>query len=89
MVEAMRHERERLAALTMEGDMAVRSALDVSYSALDGQAARMYRLMGLFPGTHFDSAVAAATAAIPRAKAKRLLGTLADANLLDDIEGGQ
>jgi tetratricopeptide (TPR) repeat protein len=89
MVEAMTLERERLAALRMEDDMAVRGALDISYRGLPVEAARIYRLMGLFPGTHFDSGVAAATAAVPRAGAKRLLGTLTDANLLDDISGGQ
>jgi tetratricopeptide (TPR) repeat protein len=89
MVEAMVHERERLAALTMEEDMPVRTALDLSYGALPADAARLYRLMGLFPGAHFDSAVAAATAAVPRADAKRLLGALADANLLDDATGSQ
>lgn len=89
MVEAMVHERERLAALTMEDDMPVRSALDVSYGALPEAAARVYRLMGLFPGTYFDSAVTAATVAVPRADAKRLLGALTDANLLDDATGGQ
>ncbi len=89
MVGAMIHERERLAALTMEDDMPVRSALDVSYGALPAEAARVYRLMGLFPGTHFDSMMAAATIAMPRSDAKRLLGALADANLLDDAAGGQ
>jgi tetratricopeptide (TPR) repeat protein len=89
MVEAMRYERERLAALRMEDDMAVRSALDISYRALPEAAARMYRLVSLFPGQHFDSWVAAATAAVAREEAKRLLGTLTDANLLDDIAGGQ
>lgn len=89
MVEAMGHERERLAALTMEDDMPVRSALDLSYGALPAEAARAYRLMGLFPGTHFDSAVTAAAIAVPRADAKRLLGALTDANLLDDATGGQ
>ena len=89
MVDAMAHERERLAALTMEDDIPVHSALRVSYSALPAEAARMYRLMGLFPGTNFDSAVAAATAVVPRAQAKRLLGMLTDANLLDDTAGGQ
>jgi tetratricopeptide (TPR) repeat protein len=89
MVEAMIHERERLAALTMEEDMPVRTALDLSYGALPAEAARLYRLMGLFPGTHFDSGVAAAAMAIPRANAKRLLGLLTDANLLDDAAGGQ
>jgi tetratricopeptide (TPR) repeat protein len=89
MVEAMTLERERLAALRMEDDMAVRSALDISYRGLPAEAARIYRLAGLFPGTHFDSGVAAATAAVPRADAKRLLGMLTDANLLDDASGGQ
>jgi tetratricopeptide (TPR) repeat protein len=89
MAEAMAHERERLAALTMEEDMPVRTALDLSYSALPTEAARLYRLMGLFPGARFDSGVAAAIAAVPRASAKRLLGALADANLLDDATGSQ
>jgi tetratricopeptide (TPR) repeat protein len=89
MVEAMIHERERLAALTMEEDMPVRTALDLSYGSLPAEAARLYRLMGLFPGAHFDSGVAAAAAAVPRAQAKRLLGVLTDANLLDDVTGGQ
>jgi tetratricopeptide (TPR) repeat protein len=89
MVEAMRSERERLAALRMEDDMAVRGALDISYRALPAETARLYRLMSLFPGTHFDSGIAAACAVVPRAEAKRLLGVLTDANLLDDASGGQ
>jgi tetratricopeptide (TPR) repeat protein len=89
MVDAMVHERGRLAALRMEDDMAVRSALDISYGALPADAARMYRLMSLWPGVHFDSGVAAATALVSRADAKRLLGTLADANLLDDTSGSR
>jgi tetratricopeptide (TPR) repeat protein len=88
MVEAMTLERERLAALRMEDDLAVRGALDLSYRALSPEAARIYRLISLFPGTHFDSAVAAAIVAIPRSDAKRLLGVLTDANLLDDARGG-
>ena len=89
MVDAMVHERGRLAALRMEDVMAVRSALDISYGALPAGAARMYRLMGLWPGVDFDSGVAAATAVVSRADAKRVLGTLTDANLLDDTAGGR
>jgi tetratricopeptide (TPR) repeat protein len=89
MVEAMTLERDRLAALTMEDDMVVRGALDISARALPAEAARMYRLMSLFPGTHFDSGLAAATASVPRGEAKRWLGRLTDANLLDDAEQGQ
>lgn len=89
MVQAMTHERERLAALTMEGDMAVHSALDVSYSALAPAIRRMYRLMGLFPGTYFEGGVAAAAAAVPRGDARRMLEVLTDVNLLDEAADGQ
>jgi len=89
MVQALAQERRRLAALAMEDDMAVRPALDLSYRSLEPNAARMYRTMGLYPGTHFDSNVAAAAAYVPRSEARRLLGLLTDANLLDDAEGGQ
>jgi tetratricopeptide (TPR) repeat protein len=89
MVDAMAHERRRLAALTMEDDTAVRVSLDLSYRALDPAEARLYRLMGLFPGAAFDSGVAAATGAVPRSDARHLLGVLADANLIDDAAGGR
>jgi tetratricopeptide (TPR) repeat protein len=89
MVQAMAQERERLAALTMEGDMAVHSALDVSYGALPPTIMRMYRLMGLFPGAYFESGVAAAAVAVPRADARRMLEALTDANLLDESADGR
>lgn len=89
MARALEQERRRLAALAMEDDMAVRTALDVSYRSLDPAAASMYRIMGLFPGSRFGSGVAAATASVSEGEAKRLLGLLTDANLLDDAEGGR
>jgi tetratricopeptide (TPR) repeat protein len=84
MTAAMTAGHERLAALATEEDMPVRSALDLSYSALPAGAARMYRLAGLLPGTRFETGLAAAAAAVPGAEARHLLGTLADASLLDD-----
>lgn len=89
MVQALTEERRRLAALAMEDDMAVRPALDLSYRLLEPDAARMYRTMGLYPGTRFDSGVAAAAAHVPRSEARRVLGVLTDANLLDDAEDGR
>lgn len=89
MVRALEQERRRLAALAMEDDMAVRPALDVSYRSLDPAAASMYRVMGLFPGSRFGSGVAAAAASVSEGEAKRLLGILTDANLLDDADGGR
>jgi Tetratricopeptide repeat/NB-ARC domain len=89
MVRALEQERRRLAALAMEDDVAVRPALDLSYRSLDSAAARMYRTMSLFPGSRFGSGVAAAAASVTQAEARRLLGLLTDANLLDDAEGGR
>jgi tetratricopeptide (TPR) repeat protein len=89
MAGALRQERRRLAALEVEEDMAMRAALDLSYRALPPAAARMYRLMGLLPGSLFDSHIAAAAATLPVATSRQLLEVLADANLLDDVAGGR
>jgi tetratricopeptide (TPR) repeat protein len=89
MADALSQEHRRLAVLTMDSDTAVGASLDLSYRALPAAEARLYRLMGLHPGTAFDSGVAAATAAIPGLEARQLLGLLADANLLDDAAGGR
>ncbi|WP_051752928.1 tetratricopeptide repeat protein [Streptosporangium amethystogenes] len=89
MVEALTHERQRLSALSVEDDMTIQAALTLSYHGLSPpEAARLYRLLGLFPGTTFDSWAAAATVLLPRAQVRRLLEVLTDANLLDDVPGG-
>jgi len=89
MVTAMTAERERLAALATEDDMVVSAALDLSYRVLPAGAARLYRLLGLFPGARFSRDLAAAAAAVPRSEAERLLGTLTSASLLEDEAGDQ
>ena len=60
MVRALGEERRRLEALAIDGDHDVLATLDVSYRALPGAAARLYRLLGLHPGREFDGPVAAA-----------------------------
>jgi tetratricopeptide (TPR) repeat protein len=89
MVQALASERGRLAALSVEDDMAVRASLDLSYRALPSAAARLYRLLGLYPGTVFEDRLAAAAAALPVREARRLIEVLTDANLLDDAPGGR
>jgi tetratricopeptide (TPR) repeat protein len=69
--------------------MAVRASLDLSYRALPASAARVYRLMGLYPGTVFEDRLAAATAALSVEDARYLLEVLTDANLLDDAPRAQ
>ncbi|MEV7009962.1 tetratricopeptide repeat protein [Streptosporangium sp. NPDC051022] len=89
MVDALAHERRRLAELSVEANMTIQAALMLSYHHLSpDEATRVYRLLGLFPGTTFDSWAAAATVALPRAQVRPLLEILTDANLLDDAPGG-
>ncbi|MFD9944519.1 tetratricopeptide repeat protein [Nonomuraea sp. NPDC059023] len=89
MVSALAEEQRTLAVLTIGDDMAMRSALDLSYRALRPDAARLYRLLSLAPGDRFADGAAAALAGIPRMEARRLLGELTDANLLTDQPDGR
>ncbi|GGK62993.1 NTPase [Sphaerisporangium melleum] len=88
MVDALRHERRRLHALAVEEEITIQATLTLSYRGLPPDAARVYRLLALFPGPAFDDQGAAATAGLPRARVRHLLGVLVDANLLDDVPGG-
>jgi tetratricopeptide (TPR) repeat protein len=60
MVRALTAERGRLDALAIEGDHGVRATLDLSYQGLPAEAARLYRLLGVHPGTEFGGGVAGA-----------------------------
>ncbi|MGA4841854.1 ATP-binding protein [Streptomyces sp. G45] len=61
----------------------VSAVLDSSYRLLAPEAARLYRLLGWLPTGTFDAGVAAAAARLDTASAKRLLGTLVTACLLE------
>ncbi|MFF4989357.1 tetratricopeptide repeat protein [Streptosporangium saharense] len=91
MVDALSHERRRLAELSIgdEDDTKVQAALMFSYDGISSRdVGRVYRQLGLFPGTTFDSWSAAATVAMPRDQVRTLLEILIDANLLDDAPNG-
>jgi tetratricopeptide (TPR) repeat protein len=91
LVTALEQEQGRLSALTLESDeaMTVRGPLTLSYRALSPGPARLYRLLGVFPGTDFDSRVAAALTGLPWVEARRQLAVLADVNLLADLSQGR
>lgn len=89
MVTALAEEQRTLAALTIGDDVALRSALDLSYRALSPDAARLYRLLSLIPGDRFGGDAVAALAGISKMESRRLLGELTDANLLTDIPDGR
>ncbi|KOG91543.1 hypothetical protein ADK38_02590, partial [Streptomyces varsoviensis] len=61
---------------------AVRTVFASSYQALPEPAARLFRLIGVLPGPEFSPHAAAALAAAPLARTRRLLDTLAGAYLV-------
>jgi tetratricopeptide (TPR) repeat protein len=77
-------EGDRLALLDAGGDPhgAVADVFSWSYRHLDPAAARMFRLVGPYPGADFDRYAAAALAATGVAEARRLLAGLARAHLI-------
>ncbi|MGH4033102.1 NB-ARC domain-containing protein [Actinomycetota bacterium Odt1-20B] len=84
LADALARERDRLSLLAVDGEAAVRSALDDSYRGLSAPAARLYRCLGQLPTPLLDSHVAAAAAGLPLSAAEGLLDVLVEANLLED-----
>ena len=84
IVEQLASERDRLAALSLSGDVSVRAAFDVSYQGLPAEAAHTYRLVALIPGPDFGPELVAAATASAANRARDLLDALADASLLTE-----
>ncbi|MFI9275620.1 AfsR/SARP family transcriptional regulator [Kitasatospora sp. NPDC052896] len=75
----------RLARLTA-GHLGVRATFDSSYCALTPEAARAFRLLGLWPGRSLGTKAAAALLQRPCAETTQLLEHLVDAHLLESPE---
>ncbi|MEU6260252.1 BTAD domain-containing putative transcriptional regulator [Streptomyces sp. NPDC047043] len=84
-------EGNRLAALEPDEDdnSPLRAAFSVSYRVLAPAARRLFRLLGLFPGPEFSAEVAAALLDAPLPQARRLLGALAAAHLVEPVTVGR
>ena len=76
-------ERHRLDQL-MAGDQQVRAAFMVSYRQLADADARMFRLLGLHPGSDIDATAAARLAGIGPGEAEPVLDRLAQAYLITE-----
>lgn len=74
--------RQRPLAELDVGERGVGAAFALSYEHLPAALQRMFRLLGLFPGTSFDAYLAAALAQIDLPEAEELLEDLLDAHLL-------
>ncbi|MFE9689337.1 BTAD domain-containing putative transcriptional regulator [Micromonospora sp. NPDC005806] len=84
-------EGDPLAGLTVDGsdESAVTKAFALSYRALSAEQQRMFRRLGLVPGSSFAAGAAAALAETPPVIAERLLRALAAAHLVERHPGGR
>ncbi|MFD7299053.1 BTAD domain-containing putative transcriptional regulator [Streptomyces sp. NPDC059897] len=84
-------EGNRLEAL--EPDRAatslLRAAFSASYARLPDTARRAFRLLGLFPGAEFTAEATAALLATSPRQARRFLGTLTAAHLIEPVTAGR
>jgi tetratricopeptide (TPR) repeat protein/transcriptional regulator with XRE-family HTH domain len=81
----------RLVRLAIDGDphSAIKAAFDLSYESLVSEARRLFRLLGLLPGEDVSAGAAAALAGRSPGQARRLLGLLAAANLVEEQVPGR
>ncbi|MFD0319085.1 NB-ARC domain-containing protein [Streptomyces flavalbus] len=86
LADELDDESGRLAGLALEGEeSAVSTVLGPSYRLLPPDAARLYRLLGWLPFGVFDAGVAAVAAGTDTASARRLLGVLKKASLVEAL----
>jgi tetratricopeptide (TPR) repeat protein len=86
VVGTLADEQRRLSALAVSGAVSVRSNLDLSYRELPSDVARLYRLLGLHPGSEFGLGVVAAAGGISPEDADHLVADLVDVNLLSEVD---
>ena len=91
LVDELRTERHRLDAFDTGDDHSsdLRAVLSWSYAALKPDAARMFRMLGLFPGDDITAEAAAALAGIPTTRARRLLDGLVNACQVQERRPGR
>jgi DNA-binding SARP family transcriptional activator len=81
----LRDEQRRLDALdTSDAATSVRAVFSWSYRLLSRPAARLFRLLGVYPGYDITGPAAGSLAGIPQAQALRVLGELADSSMLTE-----
>ncbi|MGW3418754.1 AfsR/SARP family transcriptional regulator [Streptomyces phaeochromogenes] len=84
-------EGNTLEALEPDSDAnsPLRTAFSVSYRVLAPGAGRLFRLLGLFPGAEFTTEAAAALLDVPLPQARRLIGALVSAHLIEPATVGR
>ena len=84
----LRDQHRRVGALC-DGERGLPAVFDLSYASLEAAHRRLWRLLGLVPGTDLDAHAAAALAQLDPATAVGLLENLVDHNLLSAYAAGR
>ncbi len=87
LAAALTDRQHRLEELDYHGSIAVRAAFDLSYTNLEPQSARLFRLMALNPGPEFGAEAAAALLDVDISVARRVIRALRRANLVQPSGG--
>ncbi|SCK34650.1 NB-ARC domain-containing protein [Streptomyces sp. ScaeMP-e48] len=82
-------EPRRLAGMSLGKERSVAAAFDLAYRELAPQPARLYRLMGWYPGATFDAGVAAVAAGLEPERTADALEELSRASLLEVTPDGR
>ncbi|MFI1105227.1 ATP-binding protein [Streptomyces melanogenes] len=88
LVEDLTATQDRIAAMRAEDD-SVQSAFDLSYRDLSPEQQRVFRCLGLFPGTEVDALAVAALAGVAPADAQDLLDGLFQHHLVEEPARGR
>ena len=88
VTEDLAAARNRLAVMAVE-NLSVAAAFDLSYADLTGAQQRMFRYLGLHPGTDIDAYAAAALADEDLVSARQTLAALYDHYLLTEPARGR
>lgn len=88
LIQNLTATQDRIAAMRAEDD-SVQSAFDLSYGDLSAEQQRLFRRLGLFPGTEVDAFVAAALAGVSPANAQDLLDGLFQHHLVEEPARGR
>jgi tetratricopeptide (TPR) repeat protein len=88
LADSLAAARDRLTVMRAE-NLSVAAAFDLSYQDLDPEQQRLFRHLGLHPGTYIDAYAAAALDGTSRADARRHLDELYDQHLITEPMAGR
>lgn len=88
LIQVLTATQDRIPAMRAEDD-SIQSAFDLSYRDLSTEQQRLFRYLGLFPGTETDTFVAAALLGISPARAQDILDGLFQHHLIEEPARGR